>query len=58
MGLSDEIREFIRNDVRERFLRYVQIHTTSDESSETDPSTPGQWDPRHRRRRGPALGGR
>jgi tripeptide aminopeptidase len=28
----------------ERFLRYVQIHTTSDESSDTCPSTPGQWD--------------
>ena len=26
-----------------RFLRYVQIETTSDEHSETCPSTPGQW---------------
>ena len=28
--------------VKERFLKYVQIETTSDESSETCPSTPGQ----------------
>lgn len=29
--------------VKERFLKYVQIETTSDESSEACPSTPGQW---------------
>ncbi|MBQ6173131.1 MAG: peptidase T [Clostridia bacterium] len=29
--------------VKERFLRYVRVETTSDESSETCPSTPGQW---------------
>ena len=28
--------------VKKRFLRYVQIETTSDESSSTCPSTPGQ----------------
>ncbi len=28
----------------DRFLRYVQIHTTSDLHSNTTPSTPGQWD--------------
>jgi tripeptide aminopeptidase len=27
-----------------RFLRYVQVHTTSDPNSDTTPSTPGQWD--------------
>lgn len=30
--------------VKEKFLRYVQVNTTSDESSPTCPSTPGQWD--------------
>lgn len=29
--------------VASRFLRYVQVETTSDERSETCPSTPGQW---------------
>ena len=29
--------------VKERFLRYVQVETTSCEDSETCPSTPGQW---------------
>jgi tripeptide aminopeptidase len=28
----------------ERFLRYVQINTRSDDQSPTTPSTPGQWD--------------
>ena len=31
-------------DLLERFLRYVQIETRSDEQSATTPSTPGQWD--------------
>ena len=31
-------------NVKDRFLRYVRIETTSDEKSETCPSTPGQWD--------------
>lgn len=31
-------------DSRERFLRYVQVHTTSDDQSTTKPSTPQQWD--------------
>lgn len=30
--------------VVDRFLRYVQIDTRSDENSPTCPSTPGQWD--------------
>lgn len=30
--------------VLQRFLRYIAIDTRSDDSSETTPSTPGQWD--------------
>ena len=30
------------NSVRERFLRYVQVETTSCEANECCPSTPGQ----------------
>ncbi len=29
--------------VTEKFLRYIQIESTSDEGSDTCPSTPGQW---------------
>ncbi len=32
-----------QNDLLERFLRYVQIDTRSDDQSSTTPSTPGQW---------------
>lgn len=31
-------------DLLDRFLRYVQIETRSDDRSATTPSTPGQWD--------------
>ena len=31
------------SDVKENFLRYVQIETTSDEASASCPSTAGQW---------------
>lgn len=31
-------------DLLDRFLRYVQIDTRSNEDSTTTPSTPGQWD--------------
>ena len=31
-------------DVVDRFLRYAKVHTTSDESSKTCPSTDCQWD--------------
>ncbi len=31
------------SDVKDNFLRYVQIETTSDEASPSCPSTPGQW---------------
>jgi len=42
--ISDTIRQFILDDVRERFLRYVQIYTTSDETNPDTPSTQRQWD--------------
>ncbi|MCI0651448.1 MAG: peptidase T [Planctomycetes bacterium] len=42
--LREEIRRFVRDDARERFLRYVQIHTTSDEKSSTKPTTSRQID--------------
>ncbi len=42
--ISDKIREFALGNARERFLRYVQVFTTSDEESETNPSTKRQWD--------------
>ncbi len=32
------------SDLLDRFLRYVQIDTRSDDQSTTTPSTPGQWD--------------
>ncbi len=42
MILSEEIQKFIKDDVVERFLRYVQICTTSDENSTSIPSTTNQ----------------
>ncbi len=44
MPLRDEIRDRLLEDVRARFLRYVAIHTTSDEKSPASPSTERQWD--------------
>ncbi|MCF7949697.1 MAG: peptidase T [Spirochaetia bacterium] len=37
-------KNWISQDVLERFLRYVQINTTSDQHIEEIPSTDGQWD--------------
>lgn len=37
-------RNWIRQEVLERFLRYVQINTTSDQHIEEIPSTSGQWE--------------
>lgn len=34
----------MREELVNRFLKYVKIHTTSDEASETCPSTERQWD--------------
>ena len=44
MTLSKEIQEFLLNDAVDRFLRYVKIWTTSDESVESVPSTKNQFD--------------
>lgn len=33
----------VKNELIERFTSYVKVDTQSDESSETCPSTPGQW---------------
>jgi tripeptide aminopeptidase len=40
--LSNEIKQFIAHDVLERFLRYVQVYTTSDPDSAHNPSTERQ----------------
>jgi len=42
MILLKEIQEFLLNEAVERFLRYVQIWTTSDDSSPSIPSTSNQ----------------
>lgn len=44
MELTKEIQEFLFNDSLERFLRYVKIWTTSDQSKEIIPSTKTQLD--------------
>lgn len=42
--LAPEIRTFIEDDIKQRFLSYVQVHTTSDPNSTTKPSTERQFD--------------
>lgn len=42
--VNDEMRQFMEADARARLLRYVQVYTTSDETSDTDPSTARQLD--------------
>lgn len=37
-------QDLIKQDLLDRFLRYVKIHTTSDRHIEEIPSTEGQWD--------------
>jgi tripeptide aminopeptidase len=44
MKLTSEIQDFLHNDAVDRFLRYVQIWTTSDETKETVPTTINQLD--------------
>ncbi len=44
MELTKEIQEFLLNEALERFLRYVKVWTTSDETVETVPSTKIQLD--------------
>ncbi len=40
--LSEEIKEFLQKEALDRFLRYVQVWTTSDEHSDSNPSTQNQ----------------
>ncbi|MHA1473260.1 MAG: hypothetical protein ACTSQW_09205 [Promethearchaeota archaeon] len=42
--LSEEIKEFLHKEALDRFLRYVQLWTTSDEHSQSNPSTQNQLD--------------
>ncbi len=44
LSLSAEQQAFLREQVRERFLRYVRVHTTSDPDSPSCPSTERQFD--------------
>ena len=44
MELTQNIQEILLNEALERFLRYVKIWTTSDESVEFVPSTKNQLD--------------
>lgn len=44
MSVLRSHRSEIEQDVRERFLRYVQVHTTSDKDSPATPSTRRQFD--------------
>jgi tripeptide aminopeptidase len=41
--MNDEIRDFLRKDARERFLRYVRINTCSDPETGSHPSSDEQW---------------
>lgn len=41
---TSEIRSFMKKEAVERFLRYVKVHTTSDEGNEETPSTRRQFD--------------
>lgn len=43
MIINPTVQAFLRNEARERFLRYVRIETTSDENSGTHPSSETQW---------------
>jgi tripeptide aminopeptidase len=43
-ALDEEAAQAFAQAVEERFLRYVQIDTTSDAATATVPSTPGQFD--------------
>ena len=40
--ISEEIKEFLHKEALNRFLRYVQVWTTSDEHSDSNPSTQNQ----------------
>lgn len=42
--LSEKIKEFLLKESTDRFFRYVQIWTTSDEDSQSNPSSKNQFD--------------
>jgi len=42
--LSEKIKEFLLKEATDRFFRYVQIWTTSDEDSQSNPSSKNQFD--------------
>ena len=42
--LSEEIKEFLHKEALNRFLKYVQVWTTSDEHSQSNPSSQNQFD--------------
>jgi len=42
--LSEKIKEFLLKEAMDRFFRYVQIWTTSDEDSQSNPSSKNQFD--------------
>ncbi len=44
MNISAEVQDFLLKNVIERFLRYVQVWTTSDSNSSTHPSSLNQLD--------------
>lgn len=44
MKLTSEMLRFIREDALDRFLRYVKINTTSNEESNTNPSSKNQFE--------------
>ena len=44
MNLSQEIQKLLKEEVTERFLKYVKIWTTSDENSQKNPSSKNQFE--------------
>jgi tripeptide aminopeptidase len=44
MSLSNEIISFLEEETSTRFLRYVKVHTMSDDTTGTHPSTERQFD--------------
>lgn len=41
--MNEQIRAFLRQQAKERFLRYIRINTQSDPTSGMHPSSEGQW---------------
>jgi tripeptide aminopeptidase len=42
--VSQEMKDFLREEAKTRFLRYVQINTESNPANETTPSAENEWD--------------